>query len=189
MQNVSLGFEGRTLIAEFSLSVSPGDRIAIVGPNGSGKTTLFNAISGALACRDGLVRRPGHVVVSRSYQQPLWISGALRDKLQASSIDETRFRQYMGVFGVSGDVFDRDLATFSQGQLKKVDLCRSMMTDADILLWDEPLNYVDLYSREQLETAISLYDPTMLFIEHDRAFVEKVATEIVFLGDFVPADA
>ena len=57
------------------------------------------------------------------------------------------------------------------------------------IFWDEPLNYVDLYSREQLETAISLYDPTMLFIEHDRAFVEKVATEIVFLGDFVPADA
>ncbi len=96
-------------------------------------------------------------------------------------MDETRFRQILGVFGVEGDLFERPLESFSQGQLKKVDLCRSLMMPADLLLWDEPMNYIDVMSREQIETAILTYRPNLLFIDHDRYFVEKVATEIVHL--------
>lgn len=186
LQNVTLGYANNTLFREFSLTISPQDRVAFVGRNGCGKTSLFDAISGDLACRGGIIHKPGHVSMSRAYQQPLWNSGSLRDTLAAANIDETEFRQYMGVLGLDGDIFERDLATFSQGQLKKVDLIRSMLEDADLLLWDEPLNYVDLYSREQLERAIVKDAPTLLFIEHDRSFVSKVATRVIDLDDFSP---
>lgn len=180
IQNVSLGFD-EPLFENLSLALGAGDRIAVVGPNGSGKTSLFDAIAGELEPTAGVVRRPSHVTVSRAYQLPRWQRGALREKLRESGIDETRFRQLMGVMGISGEIFERDLDTFSRGQLKKVDLCRSMMADADVLLWDEPLNYVDLDSREQIEQAILDYRPTLMFIEHDRIFVDTVATDIVEL--------
>lgn len=181
IQNVSLDFGQRPLFENVSISLSAGDRIALLGPNGSGKTSLFNAISGELQPSAGIIDRPAHVSISRAFQLPRWRQGALRDRLAEDGMDETGFRQLMGVMGVSGEIFERDLDTFSRGQLKKVDLCRSMMADADLLLWDEPLNYVDLDSREQIEQAILEYCPTLMFIEHDRAFVDAVATDIIEL--------
>jgi lincosamide and streptogramin A transport system ATP-binding/permease protein len=189
VQNVSIGYGGTRLLQNVSFPVSPGDRIALLGPNGCGKTTLLNAICGEVDCLEGFIHKPGHVRISRAYQQPRWGEGSLRERIESAGIEETRFRQLMGVFGIPGDVFERDLATFSQGQLKKVDLCRSMMHEADLLLWDEPLNYVDLYSRTQIEAASLDYHPTLVFIEHDRAFVDNVATEIVSLRPNPPASA
>jgi lincosamide and streptogramin A transport system ATP-binding/permease protein len=87
----------------------------------------------------------------------------------------------MGVYGVEGDVFEQPLETFSQGQLKKIDLVRSMMQPSNLLIWDEPMNYIDVMSREQIEEAIIVNQPTMLFTDHDRYFVEKVATSVIDL--------
>jgi lincosamide and streptogramin A transport system ATP-binding/permease protein len=85
----------------------------------------------------------------------------------------------MGAFGVWGVMFDRPLETFSQGERKKVDLCRSFLSPAHLLVWDEPMNYIDLASREQIEEVIADARPTMLFVEHDRRFVERMATRVV----------
>ena len=87
----------------------------------------------------------------------------------------------MGSFGVSGAVFERPLQTFSQGQLKKVDLCRSFVDSSHLLLWDEPLNHIDLDGRRQIEEVVLSHEPTLLFMEHDRAFLERVATRVVKL--------
>jgi lincosamide and streptogramin A transport system ATP-binding/permease protein len=119
--------------------------------------------------------------MARGHQQPLWQRGRLRDLLADAGLDETRFRQLLGVVGIGADVFDRDLATFSAGQQKKVDLCRCLATPADLIVADEPLNYVDLYSREQIEQAMLEGGPTVLFVEHDRRFVDEVATRVVRL--------
>ncbi len=78
-------------------------------------------------------------------------------------------------------IFDRPLETFSMGERKKVDLCRSFLAPAHLLIWDEPMNYVDLASREDLEEVILREEPTMLFVEHDRRFVERIATDVVAL--------
>jgi lincosamide and streptogramin A transport system ATP-binding/permease protein len=91
------------------------------------------------------------------------------------------FRNIMGVLGVGGEIFDRPLETFSMGERKKVDLCRSFISPVNFLLWDEPLNYIDLFSRQQIEDVILKYKPTMIFIEHDKYFIEKVATRIINL--------
>lgn len=182
VQNVTVTRGGRSLFHNLSFTIAPGERIAVVGANGSGKTTLLDLVSGAVSADRGLVRRPARIVLSRAYQQPLWQSGTLRDHLDRASLDETRFRQLLGVLGVGGEVFDRELSTFSQGQLKKVDLCRCLLEDSDLLLWDEPLNWVDVLSREQIEEAVLEHQPTLLFVEHDQRFVERVATRMLILN-------
>ncbi|HEX7035831.1 MAG TPA: ABC-F family ATP-binding cassette domain-containing protein [Pseudomonadales bacterium] len=187
VQNLTVAVGGRVLFRDLSFEVAPGERIAVVGPNGCGKTTLLDLIcgrcvSGRRVADEGLVHRPAHVTLARGYQQPVWQQGELRRHLADAGLDETRFRQFLGVLGVRGDVFEQDLATFSLGQLKKVDLCRSLLTGADLLVWDEPLNYVDVHSREQLEQALLRDRPTLLFVEHDRAFVERVATRVIDLA-------
>lgn len=183
IHNVTVEIEGRTIIKEFSLSVCKGQRLALIGPNGTGKTTLLRAICKEIPISTGTISVPGNVSLLRAYQKPKWTSGDLRHHLQSENLDETRFRQILGVMGVSGDIFDRPLETFSQGQLKKVDLCRSFIFPAHLLLWDEPVNYVDVMSREQIEEAILAFKPNLLFIEHDKYFVDRIATDIVRIGE------
>jgi len=177
---VTLG--GRALLGGLSLTVERGERVAICGPNGGGKTTLLRALTGEAALSTGRLWMPGQVRFARAYQVPLWRRGDLRNHLREAGVDETRFRSIMGAFGVSGEVFERPLETFSEGQRKKVDLCRSFLEPAHLLIWDEPLNYVDLASREQIEAVILAHRPTMIFVEHDRAFLDRVATRIIEVG-------
>ena len=106
---------------------------------------------------------------------------SLRDRLTEEDIEETRFRTLMASFGVEGEIFERPLESFSEGQRKKVDLCRSFLAPTHLLLWDEPLNYLDLMSREQIEKVVLEYEPTLLFVEHDRYFTEQVATGVIHL--------
>ena len=89
----------------------------------------------------------------------------------------------MGCFGVEGVVFDRGLETHSEGQRKKIDLCRSFLDPAHLLFWDEPMNYIDIPAREMIEQVILESQPTMLFVEHDRRFVERVATDVIELAN------
>jgi len=179
IQNVRIGIDGRMVVEDFSLTIHRGERVALLGPNGCGKTTVLRAVDGSIRPDSGFVHLPGFLRIARSYQSPLWSDGYLRDHLRAAGIDETRFRQIMGAFGVWGEMFDRPLETFSQGERKKVDLCRSFLSPAHLLVWDEPMNYIDLASREQIEEVIADARPTMLFVEHDRRFVERMATRVV----------
>ncbi len=188
-QGVTLSGGGRILQSDLSLAIRAGERVALTGPNGCGKTRLLDALCGRADIDAGLIRRRPGTAIARGYQHPLWCRGLLRDLLVDAGLDETRFRQLLGVVGVDADAFDRDLSTFSAGQQKKVDLCRCLATPADLLVFDEPLNYVDLYSREQIEQAMLDDAPTVLFVEHDRRFVETVATQVIRLDASVAAPA
>ena len=182
INNLVVDIAGVNVIADLSLQILTGERVAIIGPNGCGKTTLLNAISGDVPVSGGNIKLPAHISAARAHQQPIWDTGSLRDRLLAEGYDETRFRRVLSEFGVEGDIFERPLETFSQGQLKKVDLCRTIASPGELLIWDEPMNYIDLRSREQIETALLRAQPTLLFVEHDRYFVERVATEVVKMG-------
>jgi len=181
VQDAGIAIGNRTIIDRFSLVLRKGERVALVGANGSGKTTLLRAIAGELPVASGLIHMPRHLSIARSYQTPLWNQGELRGHLRDAGIDETSFRNIMGALGVSGEIFERPLESFSQGERKKVDLCRSFVVRSHLFIWDEPMNYIDLMSREQIEEALLEYEPTMLFVEHDRRFIERIATRVVEL--------
>jgi lincosamide and streptogramin A transport system ATP-binding/permease protein len=87
----------------------------------------------------------------------------------------------MAALGVQGDALDRTLEALSAGQRKKVELARSFMAPADLLLWDEPLNFLDIDTRERIEEAVLRDGPTLVFVEHDAAFVDRIATKSVEL--------
>jgi len=182
IDNATVSRGGIPVLRGLTLQVRKGERVAVIGPNGCGKTTLFDAVCGNVPCDAGAVRLHGHARVARAFQQPLWHTGQLRSHLERAEADETRFRNVMAAFGVSGSVFDQPLETFSEGEGKKVDLCRSFVEPSHMLLWDEPLNYIDVASREEVEEVIRRTQPTMLFIEHDARFVGNIATSVVDLA-------
>ena len=169
------------LFEPVSFRVSPGDRLAIVGPNGCGKTSLADLIAGeAFAC-EGSLQRPAFVTVAHARQQPRWTRGFLHKRLADDSIDETRFRSNMAALGVSESVLERPIESMSFGQQKKIELARSIATPADLLIWDEPLNFLDVDARELIEDAVLHGTPALVFIEHDAAFVDRVSTSRVEL--------
>ena len=181
VENATIEIDRTVIVDNISILIRKGDRIALIGANGSGKTTLLNAISGEIALSAGAIYLPAYLNVIRAYQNPRWQQGLVTTHLSQAGIDESLFRSVMGSIGVSGEIFARPLESFSQGERKKVDLCRSFLQPAHLLLWDEPMNYIDFMSREQIEKVILKYQPTMLFAEHDRWFVDTVATDIVEL--------
>ncbi len=179
--NLSVQLGKRSLLRGFALQLSKGERIAVLGPNGCGKTTLLNLICGDQVKFAGNLNRAPAITISRAHQQPRWAVGSLQDRLYEARYDVTRFRQIMAVMGISGDQLDHPLETFSQGELKKVDLTRTFMEPVDLLVWDEPLNYIDIETREQIIDVVLRDKPTLLFVEHDKHFVERVATRVVEL--------
>ncbi|MFQ6090024.1 MAG: ATP-binding cassette domain-containing protein, partial [Candidatus Bipolaricaulia bacterium] len=182
VDDVTIKIENQPIVEDLSLTLHRGERIALLGPNGSGKTTLLRAICGEIEVAKGSIYVPQYLTVARAYQDPLWQEGYLRDKIREGGIDETQFRTIMALLGVTGEIFERPLQTFSEGERKKVDLCRSFLAKAHLFLWDEPLNYLDVATREQIEKLILEGEPTMLFVEHDRYFIERVATGVVRLA-------
>lgn len=182
ISNAYLKLEDKLVLENFSLTVNEGDRVAIIGGNGCGKTTLVRVLIGELEINEGLLYKPNFVTISCARQNPLWDKGSLRKHLKDENIDETKFRNIMGVLGASGNLFERPLESFSKGELKKVELCKSYLEPNDLLIWDEPLNYLDVMSREQIEIVILKHKPSMIFTEHDKVFIEKIATHVIKLN-------
>ena len=172
---------GQPLFAPVSFQVRPGDRIAVVGPNGSGKTSLLELIAGEPHRHWGTFSCPTRLGIARVRQQPRWTAGLLAHHLADKCVDQTRFRQVMAALGVRGDTLDRPIESMSPGQQKQVELAGSFVASSDLLLWDEPLNYLDIDAREAIEDVVLRDAPTLVFVEHDAAFVDRVATQVVEL--------
>jgi lincosamide and streptogramin A transport system ATP-binding/permease protein len=181
INNLSVKIDDRKIISDLYLNVCKGERLAITGKNGSGKTTLLNAIDGSIPISEGEIIIPRNISISRAYQVPKWNEGFLKDYLIEEKIDITNFRFIMSAFGMTGEIFDHPLQSFSKGQLRKIDLCRTIFNSPNLLIWDEPLNYLDISSREQLEEFVLDQKPTIIFVEHDWFFIESVSTSIIQL--------
>ncbi len=164
------------LFAPISFELRAGDRLAILGANGSGKSSLLDLFRGEPLTFHGEWWRASGIEIASVAQLPRWRSGLLRERLALEGLEEGRFRQLMAALGVRGAVLDRPLEQLSQGQLKKIELARALSQPAHLLLWDEPLNYIDIDARENLEAALLTAPVAILFVEHDARFVERVAT-------------
>ncbi len=167
----------RELFRNISVSVDAGEKLVVLGANGTGKTTLLEILAGERKADSGELKRAAQLSFTRGYQTPRWRSGELRAHLDAAGIDEPLFRQIMGVLGVRGRTLDRPLEQLSPGQLKKLDLARSFVNRCDLLIWDEPLNYLDVDSREQIVELLEATPVTLICVEHDRNFIERIASK------------
>lgn len=166
----------KQILKGFNYEINKGDRIWVKGKNGAGKSTLLKLLSGELTS-EAIIHTEG-LQIARVGQEPTWKKGYIKDGFKeiVNSPVYTRFLELCDYFELPESFLERPLETFSSGELKKVNIARTLAEDNHMILFDEPLNYMDTYFSEQLEQAILKYKPTMLFVEHDDYFGKRIAT-------------
>lgn len=182
LEQVSVAYEpGVPVCEQVSFSVPAGGRVALRGKNGSGKSSLLKLICGEEISYTGTLWKCGGLVISYVGQDASALRGTLRDYASLQGIDLSLFQAILRKLGFSRVQFEKDIQEFSAGQKKKVLIAGSLCQQAHLYVWDEPLNYIDLMSRVQIENLLQKSDGAMLFVEHDQAFCEKIATQTVDL--------
>jgi len=179
LENVSVAYDGREVFHNLSFSLGQGERLALTGGNGTGKSSILKLICGEHIPYSGQVRIGSGLTVSYVPQDTSFLSGDLREFAQERQIDESLFKAILRKLDFSRVQFEKDMRDYSAGQKKKVLLAASLCQEAHVYIWDEPLNFIDILSRIQIEELITSYEPTMLFVEHDRAFCNNVAMRVV----------
>lgn len=132
---------------------------------------------------EGKLELASGLKISYVSQDTSYLRGSLQDYICQEKVDETLFKQFLRKMDFSRGHFEKRMEDFSEGQKKKVLLARSLCEQAHVYIWDEPLNFIDIFSRMQLEDLIVKYRPTMILVEHDRTFVEKVETKVIRLKE------
>ena len=122
------------------------------------------------------------MIISYINQDTSFLSGTLKDFCKERGLDESLFLAVLRQLDLSREQFVKNMEDYSEGQKKKVLIVASLITPAHLYIWDEPLNYIDVFSRMQIEKLILKYEPTMLLVEHDVRFQEKIATSVVKVG-------
>ncbi len=180
---VAPAFCGKEVCGPVSLEIRQGDRIALDGKNGSGKSSLLKLLMGQPLEHRGTLAVGSGAVLSYVPQDPSGLSGRLSQFAEVYRLDESLFKAILRKMGFSRVQFEKNMEDFSAGQKKKVLLAKSLCEKAHLYVWDEPLNYIDIASRIQIENLIRTFSPTMIFVEHDLAFRRAVATKTVCLTD------
>lgn len=180
LENCSFGYEKNRLVFDkITLSIEPGNRIWIQGKNGAGKSTLLKIIMGELET-DGIEYCDG-VRISYASQEPKWCRGNIKSMMQKEKLLEGIFQKICASFDLPEDMYERPLETFSSGERKKIDIARAISTPNDLLILDEPLNYMDYMFKKQLAKALVEQEVTVVFVEHDREFGKTVSNKILYL--------
>ena len=127
----------------------------------------------------GTLQTASGLVISYINQDTSWLSGSIREFCSKKGLEESLFCAVLRQLDLEREQFAKDMKEFSEGQKKKVLIAASLLTPAHLYIWDEPLNYIDVFSRMQIERLLLAAKPTMLIVEHDVRFMEQVATKVV----------
>lgn len=181
LQQISIFYGQKQACKDVSFTVEQGDRVALYGKNGSGKSSLIKLICGEELTYTGTIRKASQLTISYVGQNASYLKGSLSDYAWEHGIDESIFKANLRKLDFFRLQFEKDMADFSAGQKKKVLIARSLCERAHLHVWDEPLNYIDVISRMQIEELLLEYGPTILFVEHDSEFCSNIATKIIEL--------
>lgn len=179
LREVSIDYGGGVVCSGVSFTVTQGDRVALCGANGCGKSSVLKLLCGQDIPYSGTLETASRLVISYVPQDASGLRGRLRDYAAGYGLDESLFLTILRKLGFERVQFEKDMGDYSAGQKKKVLLARSLCQSAHLYVWDEPLNYIDVLSRIQIEELLQAFRPTLLFVEHDRVFCENIATKTV----------
>jgi len=183
LREVSVDFEGNKVLSNINLEVLAGERVVIQGKNGTGKSTLLKIIRGEVQVTGGQIMVATGLKISYVSQTTDHLKGSLNDFIEEYQLEEHIFKTVLRQLDFQREQFNKRLESFSEGQKKKVLLAKSLVEPANLLIWDEPLNFIDIFSRIQIEAVIKKYNPTIIFVEHDKAFCEAIKTKTVILDE------
>lgn len=181
LRDVAACYDGKAVCEPVTFNVRRGERAALDGRNGSGKSSLLKLIKGEHIEHTGTVELASGIVISYVSQDTSHLRGNLSDFAYENHIDESLMKAILRKMDFERIQFEKDMQDFSGGQKKKVLIAKSICEQAHLYVWDEPLNYIDIYSRMQIEQVIKEFSPAMVFVEHDSAFRAAIATKTIQL--------
>ena len=182
LRGISKSFGDRTLFSDIYLRVEPGERVALIGENGTGKTTLLNMITGSERPDSGSIRQ-GPAVVAAYLQQIIRFDHPERSLLDTMLYEKKGMtaqsaRNRLAQYQFQGEDVFKSVSSLSGGELSRLRLCMLMDEQTSFLILDEPTNHLDIAAREWIEEAVEAFDGTLLFVSHDRYFINRFATRI-----------
>lgn len=185
VRDLSKGFSPTPLFEHISFEIKRGERIALMGANGTGKTTLLKIINGILPPDSGTIRLGTNVTIGY-YDQEQHVpdeNRTLFEELQDTypDMNNTKVRNTLAAFLFTGDDVFKKISELSGGEKGRVCLAKLMLSNANLLILDEPTNHLDMVSKEILENALNSYTGTVLYVSHDRYFINATATRILEL--------
>ncbi len=179
--DIAISYDTHEVLSGLCFEIHQGQKINIVGKNGSGKSSLLKLILGEDIAYTGDFFRAKGLVISYISQDTLYLEGRLTDFEEKHQLDVTLFRAILRKLDFSRESFEKDIKTYSAGQKKKVLIAKSLSQKAHLYIWDEPLNFVDVLSRIQIENLLKACDITLLFVEHDKLFCQNIADGVITL--------
>ncbi|WP_146622771.1 ribosomal protection-like ABC-F family protein [Enterococcus florum] len=183
VEDLRLAFDGQVLFEKIRFELNRGECLAITGKNGSGKSALVQALIGSFPGEwSGNIFLPKGIVISYVRQKYEDNHGTLQEFALREGLDYSIFLGNLHKLGMERNVFENRIEQMSMGQRKKIELAKSLSQPADLYIWDEPLNYLDVFNQQQIVQLIQRVRPSMLVIEHDQHFVEAVSTKQIHLG-------
>ncbi len=180
---------GNPVFSGLTFDIRKGDRVALHGGNGCGKSTMIKRILQSCGMKindfdfteSGTCETASGLIISYVNQDTSHLKGSITEFCEKCSIDRSLFCTVLRQLDFERVQFEKKMEDYSEGQKKKVLIAASMLTPAHLYVWDEPLNYIDVFSRMQIEKLLTVNQPTMLFVEHDTRFREQISTKIIRL--------